>query len=214
FSVPTGNFGNIFAGYLAKKLLGYGIDKLILATNENDILARFVNNGDYSVREVIPTISPAMDIQIASNFERYLYYFYEEDSKKTALAMDSFAKNKRLTFTEEEIKRVQKDFWACSVSQSEILETIRITYEKWGYILDPHTAVGVRAALSLKDKKPIICLSTAHPAKFPETVRNALQKDFPLPKEIEELKIKPQKYEIFEGETEKIKGYLSDKALL
>lgn len=214
FSVPTGNFGNIFAGYLAKRLLGKGIEKLILATNENDILARFINKGDYSLRKVIPTISPAMDIQIASNFERYLYYFYEEDSQKTAIAMETFSKEKKLSFTEDEIKMVQKDFLACSVSQKETLETIRTFYEKWNYILDPHTAVGVHAGLTLKDKKPLICLSTAHPAKFPETVKSALNKDFPLPEEIEKLRSRPQKYEILESDREKVKSYLLAKALI
>lgn len=214
FSVPTGNFGNIFAGYLAKRLLGKGIEKLILATNENDILARFINKGDYSLRKVIPTISPAMDIQIASNFERYLYYFYEEDSQKTAIAMETFSKEKKLSFTEDEIKMVQKDFLACSVSQKETLETIRTFYEKWNYILDPHTAVGVHAGLTLKDKKPLICLSTAHPAKFPETVKSALNKDFPLPEEIEKLRSRPQKYEILESDREKVKSYLLTKALI
>ncbi len=130
FSVPTGNFGNIFAGYLAKRILGYGIERLILATNENDILARFVNYGDYSIREVVPTISPAMDIQIASNFERYLYYFYEEDPEKTSKAMQTFLKEGKITFSEREIKKVQKDFLSRSVSQKEIYETIREFYDK------------------------------------------------------------------------------------
>lgn len=211
FSVPTGNFGNIFAGYLAKRILGYGIDKLILATNENDILVRFVNNGDYSTKEVIPTISPAMDIQIASNFERYLYYFYNENPEKTAKAMETFNKTKKLTFSEEEIYKVKKDFLALSVSQEETLKTIKSVYEKTGYLLDPHSAIGVKAALELKEERPVICLATAHPAKFPETIRKAINKDFALPKEIEELKYRRQKFEILEPNVVKIKNFIQNK---
>ncbi|MFN3504830.1 MAG: threonine synthase [Caldimicrobium sp.] len=213
FSVPTGNFGNIFAGYLAKRILGYGIDKLILATNENDILARFVNKGDYSAKEVIPTISPAMDIQIASNFERYLFYFYEENPEKTAKAMENFTRNKKLSFSQEELVKVRKDFLALSVSQEETLKTIQRVYENNGYLLDPHSAIGVKAGLELRGDKPLICLATAHPAKFPETIRKAIHKDFELPKEIEELKFKKQKFEILEPDVVKVKNFIENKVI-
>uniref|UniRef100_A0A832GLZ4 Threonine synthase n=1 Tax=Caldimicrobium thiodismutans TaxID=1653476 RepID=A0A832GLZ4_9BACT len=214
FSVPTGNFGNIFAGYIAKRMLGKGIERLVLATNENDILARFVNKGDYSVGNVIPTIAPAMDIQVASNFERYLYYFFKEDPVRTAQAMKEFQDKKALTFTEEEVKLVQRDFLACAVYRREILETIKEFYENWGYLLDPHTAIGVKAGLTFKDERPMICLSTAHPAKFPEAVREAIGKDFPLPPEIEELKHKPQRYEVLKADPREVRSYLEKHALL
>jgi len=214
FSVPTGNFGNIFAGYLAKRILGYGIERLILATNENDILARFVNFGDYSKREVIPTISPAMDIQIASNFERYLYYFYEEDPEKTRKAMSLFQKEGKLTFSEEEVKRVQKDFLSTSVTQKETLETIKEFYEKTGYLLDPHSAIGVRAALKFKNELPVISLATAHYAKFPEAVSQAIGKQVPLPEEIEALKQRPQRFEVLPSDTSQVRAYLEKWAIL
>lgn len=214
FVVPTGNFGNIFAGYLAKRMLGRGIERLILATNENDILARFVNYGDYSVGRVTPTISPAMDIQVASNFERYLYYLFGEDTEKTALAMREFQEKKRLSFTKEDLIAVKRDFLARSVTQDETLETIRDFYHKNGYLLDPHTAVGVKASLTFKEEGiPLICLSTAHPAKFPETVNKAIGKDFPLPPEIEALKSKPQSFHILKAKTEDVKTYLQKNAL-
>lgn len=213
-SVPTGNFGDIFAGYLARKMLGEErIEKLILATNENDILCRFVNNGDYSLREVKPTISPSMDIQIASNFERYLYYFYDENSQKTKETMEKFAKEGSIKFTEEEVKRVQKDFLSASVTQEETLKTIKEFYEKTGYILDPHTAVGVNAGLRFKEKYPLICLATAHPAKFPETVGKALGFPIKLPEEIEKLYELPQRFEILPADTEKVKNFISQKAI-
>ncbi len=213
FSVPTGNFGNIFAGYLAKRILGYGIERLILATNENDILARFVNYGDYSRRKVIPTISPAMDIQIASNFERYLYYFYNEDPVKTSEAMQTFIKEGKIIFSEEEIQKVKRDFLSRAVSQEETFETIRIFYEKTGYLLDPHTAVGVKAGLTFKNELPMICLATAHPAKFPEAVSKAIGKDFKLPEEIEALKTKPQKFEILPADVKAVRSYLEKWAI-
>jgi len=214
FSVPTGNFGDIFAGYLARRMLGKErIERLILATNENDILYRFVNFGDYSIGKVKPTISPSMDIQIASNFERYLYYFYGEDPVKTREAMNKFLKEKRLKFSEEEVKKVKEDFIAERVSEEETLETIKEVYEKTGYILDPHTAVGVRAALRQSDGLPCVCLATAHPAKFPETVEKALGKKFELPKEVEKMFSLPQRFEVVPADTKIVKEYIAQKAI-
>lgn len=214
FSVPTGNFGDIFAGYLVRKMLGEDkIERLILATNENDILCRFVNYGDYSVRRVKPTISPSMDIQVASNFERYLYYFYNENPVKTKETMEKFAKEKALKFNEEEIKKIKADFFSASINEEDTLRTIREFYDKTGYILDPHTAVGVRAGLKFKDKIPLICLATAHPAKFPETVNKALGFAIKLPQEIEKLYKLPQKFEILPANTEAVKEFISEKAI-
>ncbi len=213
-AVPTGNFGDIFAGYLAKRMLGdKRIEKLILATNENDILYRFVNYGDYSVTTVKPTISPSMDIQIASNFERYLYYFYNEDSNKVKEAMEKFAKEKALKFSEEEIKRVQEDFFSERVTEKETYKMIKDFYEKTGYILDPHTAVGVRAGFRFKENYPMICLATAHPAKFPDTVSKALGFEIDLPEEIEKLFSLPQRYEVLPADIEKVKEFINQKAI-
>ncbi len=213
-SVPTGNFGDIFAGYLARRMLGKErIERLVLATNENDILCRFVNNGDYSLREVKPTISPSMDIQVASNFERYLYYFYGEDPQKTREAMEKFAKEGAIRFTEEEVNKVKEDFLSASVNQEETLRTIKEFYEETGYILDPHTAVGVKAGMEFKNNYPLICLATAHPAKFPETVSKALGFPIKLPEEIEKLYKLSQKVEILPANVEKVKDFISQKAI-
>ncbi|WP_038056000.1 threonine synthase [Thermodesulfobacterium hydrogeniphilum] len=213
-AVPTGNFGDIFAGYLAKRMLGdKRIEKLILATNENDILYRFVNYGDYSVTTVKPTISPSMDIQIASNFERYLYYFYNEDSNKVKEAMEKFVKEKALKFSEEEIKRVQEDFFSERVTEKETYKMIKDFYEKTGYILDPHTAVGVRAGFRFKENYPMICLATAHPAKFPDTVSKALGFEIDLPEEIEKFFSLPQRYEVLPADIEKVKEFINQKAI-
>jgi L-threonine synthase (EC 4.2.3.1) len=215
FSVPTGNFGDIFAGYVARRMLGKErIERLILATNENDILARFVNAGDYSVRNVKPTISPSMDIQVASNFERYLYYFYNENGEKVRNLMQTFAKEKALRFSEEEIKRVQEDFLARSVSEEETLKCIAEFYRRYGYVLDPHTAVGVKAGLSFRDGYPLVCLATAHPAKFPETVSKAIGQSFKLPEEVERLKYLPHRVEVLPNDVEAVKAYLARWAIL
>ncbi len=214
FSVPTGNFGDIFAGYLARKMLGEDrIERLILATNENDILCRFINYGDYSVKEVKPTISPSMDIQVASNFERYIYYFYKENSQKTKNTMEKFAKEKFLKFDEDEIKRIKADFLSASISEEDTLRTIKEFYKKTGYILDPHTAVGVKAGLEFKEEFPLICLATAHPAKFPETVSKALGFPIKLPEEIKKLYKLPQKFEILPPEIEAVKKFIREKAI-
>lgn len=174
FSVPTGNFGDIFAGYIAKQLLPEGtIRKLILATNENDILSRFVNDGDYSKAQVKITSSPSMDIQAASNFERYLYYLLDKNAERTVEAMKTFTQTGKLDLQAfgDTIKR---DFGACAATEADVEETISSFYKEHNYILDPHTAVGVFAAKKHQQKNiPMICLATAHPAKFADTVIKA-----------------------------------------
>jgi len=177
FAVPTGNFGDVFAGYLAKRM-GLPLDRLLIATNRNDILTRFVRTGVYAAGEVHPTLSPAMDIQIASNFERYLYYLLGEDPPAVRALLVEMGRTGRLTVTADRHAAVAADFDAAAVSDAEVLSQIRETYEETGYILDPHTAVGVRAARGRSD---MICLATAHPAKFNEAVREAIGSEAPPP---------------------------------
>lgn len=173
FAVPTGNFGDIFAGYLARRM-GLPISQLILATNENDILARFFSSGDYSLSQVVPTLSPSMDIQVASNFERYLYYRVGEDADALKYVMSSFAENGALDAALLPPFSGDDGFVAGSGDRSETLRTIRDVHANHGYLLDPHTAVGVHVAQRfLDDDEPMICLATAHPAKFPDAIRDA-----------------------------------------
>ncbi len=215
FSVPTGNFGDIFAGLVAKVMLGEGrIERLVLATNENDILTRFVNKGDYSLGQVTPTISPSMDIQIASNFERYLYYLYGEDPARVKDAMAGFSREGRLTFSAEELARVQEDFLSISVSQEETLATIASFYEETGYVLDPHTAVGVRAGLHFLNEWPMICLATAHPAKFPEAVKSAIGHEPERPEALRGLEDRPRREVVLPAETDKVKAFVAEHALV
>ena len=211
--VPTGNFGNIFAGYVAKRMTGL-IDRLILATNENDILHRFISRGDYSVGEVVPTISPSMDIQVASNFERYLYYLYGENPERVREAMERFRQTGRLSFTPEELERVHEDFLSGSATQRETLETISNVYRETGYILDPHTAVGVKVALELFDERyPTVCLATAHPAKFPEAVREAIVRYPPKPEAIRALEGKKRRFVVLPPHTGAVRDFISQNAI-
>lgn len=170
FSVPTGNFGDIFAGYLAKRM-GLPIRTLLLATNENNILERFVNAGEYRVSGATrATHSPSMDIQIASNFERYLYYLLNEDAAQVRAMMAQFAQTGALTFDDAAQGRVRQEFAAHAVSNDACLKTITHYYTKYGYLVDPHTACGLAAHEACGGDVPCITLSTAHPAKFPEAL--------------------------------------------
>jgi threonine synthase len=216
FSVPTGNFGDIFAGYIAKRLLPEGcINRLILATNSNDILTRFVNQGDYSIAgAVIPTYSPSMDIQIASNFERYLYYLHQEDGHKVEAAMKQFATTGQMDLSSFK-EQVRQDFASCSVSEAETIATIRSVYEEHKYLLDPHTAVGVRAALDVKKQdRPVVCLATAHPAKFGVAVQQAIGKEPELPPALAQLAGMESRCEVMDADAALIREYLQKNALL
>lgn len=177
FAVPTGNFGDVLAGYYAARM-GLPIGKLILATNENDILARFFNTGEYSLGSVVPTLSPSMDIQVASNFERYLYYKVGEDPAKLAALMRDFSAKGCLSVPLDAERRVDELFLAGVGTTADTLATIRKYHELYHYLLDPHTAVGVHVAEQhLKAGEPTVCLATAHPAKFSKAIREATGKD-------------------------------------
>ncbi len=205
FSVPTGNFGDIFAGYLAWQM-GLPIEKLLLATNENNILTRFITMGDYSVGEVLQTISPSMDIQVASNFERYLYYLFNKDTGRVSAAFNQLKLEGKITFTDAELQQVKSDFCSASVDRVATLETIGRFRKETGYLLDPHTAVGIRAAEDfLKDGIPVVCLSTAHPAKFGDVVIEATSELVPTPESIKRLEGMPTRCELMPADAQKIR---------
>lgn len=213
FSVPTGNFGDIFAGYIAKRM-GLPIEKLVLATNANNILSRFVNRGDYSIDAVHPTFSPSMDIQNASNLERYLFYLFKEDPGCLVAAMQQFAATGQLSFNTEQIAEISEIFLATSVDNEQTLTTIRDFHEMTGYVLDPHTATGIRAGKDLCGHEyPVICLATAHPAKFPDAVRQAIGKDPERPASLEGLEDREKRCELIAAETRRIKTFLAENAL-
>lgn len=204
-SVPTGNFGDIFAGYIAKRM-GAPIERLILATNENDILSRFFNTGIYSLGTVQPTISPSMDIQVASNFERYLYYRLGMDSAKVREAMTYFAKNKTLAVPGE----ADAAFAAGKGDTETTMDTIKRYFHDYGYVLDPHTAVGVSVAeKNAIEGVPTVCLATAHPAKFAITIDKALGEGKAVHPALEALKNLPTRKVLLEPEICSIEGYVS-----
>ena len=186
FAVPTGNFGNVLAGYYARRM-GLPIDRLVVGTNENDILHRFFCNGEYKQTEVKETLSPSMDIQISSNFERYLFELAGKSSDQLQSWMDDFESNGKLEFGNNLLKKAQNDFVSALVNDEEILEMVSRFNQENGYLLDPHSAVGVRAAEKNDIQTPIICLACAHPAKFGDAIRKALGSEPELPDELSQL---------------------------
>ena len=173
-AVPTGNFGNIFSAYVAKQM-GLPIERLILATNQNDILHRFFETGLYRRDKVCFTSSPAMDIQVASNFERYLFYVYHSRIDKFKHFINSFESSGSAKIDLSDLPPNNDGFVTSSVSDMETIKRIRLTYERTGYILDPHTAVGLDAGLRKRNNEiPLVTLATAHPAKFPSLLEEAL----------------------------------------
>ena len=208
FSVPTGNFGDVFAGYLAKQM-GLPIDKLIVATNENDILHRAISNGDYVSKKVKETLSPSMDIQLASNFERLIYYVNSSNSEITSDIMKKIKQNE-YQIEKSNLDIIQKDFVSESCDEDETLEIIKENFEKNSVILDPHTAVGVGAAnkLNLND---CVVLSTAHPCKFPAATDNAISKHEELPKELQYVHGKEEIFQLLENDTEAVKNFVKSK---
>ncbi len=214
FAIPTGNFGDIFAGYIAKKMLPAGtIRQLVLATNANDILTRFVTKGDYSLGEVKITSSPSMDIQAASNFERYLYYLLDSDASRTKELMEEFSKTGKIDLSGHH-DQIRRDFVAAAVTESEVTETIAAFYREYEYILDPHTAVGVKAAQKFKTVGvPMVCLATAHPAKFGEVVEQAIGRQPVIPESLTGITTKPARCLLMDAEKAKIQEFLATNAL-
>ena len=208
FSVPTGNFGDVFAGYLAKKM-GLPIDKLIVATNENDILHRAISKGDYVSKKVKETLSPSMDIQLASNFERLIYYVNNSDSDITADIMKKIKQNS-YHIEKNNLETIQKDFISESCSEQETLDIIKNNFKDNNIILDPHTAVGVGVANKLSFNDCVV-LSTAHPCKFPNATNNAIDKHEKLPKELQNVLEKDENFEVLRNNIEDVKGFVKNK---
>mmetsp|Transcript_32405 Transcript_32405/g.49569 ORF Transcript_32405/g.49569 Transcript_32405/m.49569 type:complete len:538 (-) Transcript_32405:156-1769(-) len=175
FSVPTGNFGDVLAGYYAKQM-GVPVGKLIVATNENDILHRFFSKGEYHREQIAKTISPSMDICVSSNFERYLFHLAKNDSKTLAGWMKNFESTGKLTMEGDLLKQAQQDFLSARADTETTLATIKEYHEKYQYLLCPHSAVGVSAVqqLGMANSIETVCLATAHEAKFPAAVKRAV----------------------------------------
>jgi threonine synthase len=188
FAVPTGNFGDIFAGYVAARM-GLPIERLIIATNVNDILARTLASGVYEQHAVVATASPAMDIQVSSNFERLLFEAYGRNSVALRGLMAALGEDKRFTISSEALDAIRRSFSAGRADEAETSATIRNVHAASGYVLDPHSAVGVSVARKFagEGKSPIVAIATAHPAKFPEAVEAAIGERPRLPDRLADL---------------------------
>lgn len=208
FTVPTGNFGDIFAGYCAKRM-GLPIDRLVIATNENDILARAMKTGRYEMRGVNPTTSPSMDIQISSNFERLLFEASERGSETVRRAMSGLKQSGAFDIDETTLKAIRKQFRAGRASESQVRATIRDVQAETGYVLDPHTAVGVYVAGRMeKPSAPMITLATAHPAKFPDAVKQACGIDPALPAWLSDLMKREERFSVLPNEQDKVEAHI------
>ncbi len=174
FTVPTGNFGDVYAGYVATRM-GLNVDRLVVATNVNDILARTIATGAYELRDVVATTSPSMDIQVSSNFERLLFDAYNRDAAAVRALMGSLAQSRRFQVASQALKQIRALFTADRASEQEGAAAIRAWMREASYCVDPHTAIGLAVAeKEARDPSvPMVVLSTAHPAKFPEAVAAA-----------------------------------------
>jgi len=206
FSVPTGNFGDIYAGYLAKKL-GLPIDKLVVATNKNDILHRAISGGDYSQKKVMETNTPSMDIQIASNFERLLYDVKDCNSEVTKDLMIKI-KNNIYKIDTEDLGKIQKNFISEMLDENETIEMIKKINDEHQTVVDPHTAVGIGAVKKLGIEKNCVVLSTAHPCKFPKAIEDAISKTENLPNSLKYVNERKEKFELLSNDIQKVKKYV------
>jgi threonine synthase len=210
FAVPTGNFGDILAGYYAAQM-GLPVSKLILATNENDILSRFFNTGEYRLGEVVPTISPSMDIQVASNFERYLYDRVGRDPEQLCAMIDTFERTGAMALPLTADGVVDPLFVAGVGDTPTTHATIRRYYETYGYLLDPHTAVGVAVGEPYRvQDEPLIALATAHPAKFSQAILDATGHDLAHHEFLDALADAPTRCDEVAADMEAVRAYVED----
>jgi threonine synthase len=208
FTVPTGNFGDIFAGYCAKAM-GLPIDRLIIATNANDILRRTMDSGRYEMDGVAPTISPSMDIQISSNFERLLFESAGRDAGAVVRMMDGLKQSGGFALPDNALATIRRDFAAGTTGEAETKATIATTLKASGYLLDPHTAVGVHVARAHLGATPMITLGTAHPAKFPAAVKDASGVDAALPAWLADLHSREERLSVLANEQSAVEEFIS-----
>ena len=211
FVVPTGNFGDIFAGEAAMRM-GLKANRLVIATNANDIMARALNDGVYEAGKARHTFSPSMDIQVASNFERALFEASGRDSDWTRAAMEKFARDKRLELPAEILASLRERYDAKSSDDEETLATINAVAGMQNKIVDPHTAVAISASRKLGfPEAPVVVLSTAHPAKFAEAVREATGAPPVLPERLERLLTLPEQLDVLPNKLSLIRQYISSR---
>ena len=212
FSVPTGNFGDIFAGYAASRM-GLPIERLVIATNVNDILVRTLKTGRYEPKTVVATSSPSMDIQVSSNFERLIFEVTGRDGARVCQVMDDLAGQGSFTLSESELGSLRALFTAEAVNEADVERTIRDVARETGYVCDPHTVVGIAAARRQKREGiPIITLATAHPAKFPEVVETATGKRPDVPSRLEEKLSAEEHFSVLENDYDALAAFIEARA--
>jgi len=212
FTVPTGNFGDIFAGYVAKKM-GLPIDRLVIATNDNDILARTLKTGRYEMRSVMATSSPSMDIQISSNFERLLFEALGRDATGVRNAMAGLKQSGSFEIAPEALKAIRREFRAGRATEKQAAATIRETLADTGYLLDPHTATAVFVAKKNgKAPTPMVTLATAHPAKFPAAVKSACGIDPALPSWLADLMQREERFDTLQPDLKAVETFIGERA--
>ena len=211
FSVPTGNFGDIFAGYLAKKM-GLPIDQLLIATNSNDILHRCISENDHSKQPLHHSLSPSMDIMVSSNFERLLFDLYGRDGAEIKRLMSEFESGSMI-LSESVLADARSLFSSCRLDDQETLDVIADVFQNCEYLLDPHTAIGVAAARAKRrdHKTPMVCLATAHPAKFPEAILKAGDIGEPeLPHHMSDLFDREERYQVLKDDIKSVQQYIAE----
>lgn len=209
FIVPTGNFGNVYAAYVAKNM-GAPIKRLVVASNRNDILTRFFETGKMQVTEVEPSLSPSMDIQVSSNFERLLFDALGRDAKLLATTMDDFKKTGVFSVPPAVLESLRNTFTGVRCSDDDTLSAIACAERDYGYTIDPHTACAFHAYEELKDSLdgPVVALACAHPAKFPDAVEKATGKRPPLPQHLADLFERPERFDVLENSIEAVKAVI------
>jgi threonine synthase len=215
FAVPTGNFGNVYAGYAAKKM-GLPIEKLIVGSNKNDILTRFFSSentmGSMTMAPVIATSSPSMDIQISSNFERLIFDYYNQNGGAVAEALEKFRSNKTVIFGNDCWQEMRKLFEGHSFNDAEINAAIAKLYKRTGELLDPHSIIGVLGGQRghVDPTNILIALATAHPAKFPATVEEASGIKPHLPAHLTDLFERKENFDVLSNSIDKVREYIID----
>jgi threonine synthase len=209
FTVPTGNFGDIFAGYVAKRM-GLPIEKLTIATNDNDILTRTIETGQYETRGVLHTTSPSMDIQVSSNFERLLFEAYERDAEAVRRLMESLKQSGSFTIDDTALNRIRGEFSAGRSTKAETARTIADVLKSTAYLLDPHSAIGLKVAREKtgSDHQSVV-LATAHPAKFPDAVEAASGVNPQLPAWLGDLMERKEQYTVLPNDLKNVEEYIS-----
>jgi threonine synthase len=213
FSVPTGNFGDVFAGYAAKQM-GLPVERLIVATNVNDILARTLATGRYEVEKVVPTMSPSMDIQVSSNFERLLFDAYDRKAEDVSRLMQSLAQSGAFTMDKAQLETMRASFGAARVDEDETARIMREMWETTGELVDPHSAVGLGAAARERGQlsTPMVTLATAHPAKFPDAVEKATGIRPALPESMADLFEREERLDALPNDLGAVQAFIRDKA--